>query len=270
MSSGRPRRSSAAIFGQMCDPIRTLALEKSIPGPIFDMKRVGSWRASVVDLRSEEVSTRPLPLYVSPQFPMQAPTAQAWAGGEMPLRLLKSPGHGKLRIPRSIPLSGPGMQLVGDSHRRPPSRSTPPVAPEDGSNRRASLAQAIASRPEGLFLHLHSLLFPGVIHHGSRRTECKPFLGHQRVYTLGSAARIHSPPSRAPLPSTAAASAPARKFIETRGTKAQATVGVVGAIQRVVRHERVASSYSGKQGHCDRKSFCSGIFLQLYCTHLLC
>ena len=44
-------------FGQMRDPIGTLAPEKSIPGPIFDMKRAGFWRASVVDLRSEEVST---------------------------------------------------------------------------------------------------------------------------------------------------------------------------------------------------------------------
>ena len=52
------------------DPIRTLAPEKSIPGPIFDMKRAGSWRASVVDLRSEEVSTSTPALYVSPQFPM--------------------------------------------------------------------------------------------------------------------------------------------------------------------------------------------------------
>jgi hypothetical protein len=59
----------------------------------------------------------------------------------MPLRLLKSPGHGKLRIPRSIPQSGPGTPPVGDSHRRPPSRSTPRAAPEDGSNRRASLAR---------------------------------------------------------------------------------------------------------------------------------
>lgn len=107
-------------FGQMRDPIGTLAPEKSIPGPIFDMKRAG-FGGPPSSTSAARRSQRPLPLYVSPRFPMQAPTAQAWAGGEMPLRLLEFPGHGKLRIPRSIPLPGQGTPLVGDSHRRPPS-----------------------------------------------------------------------------------------------------------------------------------------------------
>jgi hypothetical protein len=60
-------------------------------------------------------------------------------------------------------LPGPRTQPAGDFHHRPLFRSTPRVAPEGGSNRRAFLRQAIASRPDRLFLQLRSFLFPQVI-----------------------------------------------------------------------------------------------------------
>jgi hypothetical protein len=102
---------------------------------------------------------RPAVLALPIEMPGGDSTTEVWAGGEMPLLLPRSPGHGKLRIPRSCRPLGSGTPPAGDFHRRPLFGSTPRAIPEGGSNRRPSLGQGIESQPDSRFLR-RSFLFP--------------------------------------------------------------------------------------------------------------